>query len=109
MITPGWPPLKFPEILPDETRRSCLKFLFNALRFYRDHGVKVFRVMTHPTMASASVRAAPRRSTPLHKGVRMLKIKPKRTTPYTPRTNGKAERFVPTSLREWAYAKPSNH
>src|SRR5580693_4905683 len=39
----------------------------------------------------------------------MLKIKPKRTTPYPPRTNRKAERFVPTSLREWADAKPSNH
>ena len=39
----------------------------------------------------------------------MLKIKHKRTRPYTPRTNGKAERFVQTSLREWAYAKPYNH
>jgi transposase InsO family protein len=29
-----------------------------------------------------------------------------RTRPYTPRTNGKAERFIQTSLREWAYAKP---
>jgi Integrase core domain len=38
--------LAYSEILPDETRRSCLKFLFNALRFYRDHGVKVLHVMT---------------------------------------------------------------
>ncbi len=38
--------LAYSEILPDETRRSCLKFLFNALRFYRDHGVRVLRVMT---------------------------------------------------------------
>jgi hypothetical protein len=30
----------------------------------------------------------------------------KRTRPYTPRTNGKAERFIQTSLREWAYAQP---
>ena len=29
-----------------------------------------------------------------------------RTRPYTPRTNGKAERFIQTSLREWAYARP---
>ena len=34
------------QILPDETRRSCLQFLFNALRFFRDHGVRVFGVMT---------------------------------------------------------------
>ena len=33
-------------------------------------------------------------------------IRPKRTRPYTPRTNGKAERFIQTSLREWAYAQP---
>jgi hypothetical protein len=38
--------LAYSEILPDETRRSCLKFLFNALRFFRDHGVKVLPVMT---------------------------------------------------------------
>ena len=29
-----------------------------------------------------------------------------RTRPYTPRTNGKAERFIQTALREWAYTKP---
>ena len=39
----------------------------------------------------------------------MLRIKHKRTKPYTPRTNGKAERFVQTSLREWAYATPYAH
>jgi putative transposase len=40
------------------------------------------------------------------KALRLLKIKRLRTKPYTPKTNGKAERFVQTSLREWAYAKP---
>ena len=39
------------------------------------------------------------------KALRLLKIKHLRTKPYTPKTNGKAERFVQTSLREWAYAK----
>src|SRR4029077_9754794 len=39
------------------------------------------------------------------KALRLLGIKHKRTRPYTPKTNGKAERFVQTSLREWAYAK----
>ena len=42
----------------------------------------------------------------LVKALRLLKIKHLRTRPYAPRTNGKAERFVQTSLREWAYAKP---
>ena len=111
--------LAYSEILPDETRRSCLKFLLQALRFFRDHGVKVFRVMTDNGVSFRSHRYA--------KALRMLKIKHKRTRPYTPRTNGKAERFVQTSLREWAkltkgssrrsllewsaegYAKPYNH
>jgi transposase InsO family protein len=39
------------------------------------------------------------------KALRMLKIKHIRTKPYTPKTNGKAERFVQTALREWAYAR----
>ena len=80
--------LAYSEILPDETRRSCLKFLFNALRFFRDHGVKVFRVLTDNGVSFRSHRYA--------KALRMLKIKHKRTRPYTPRTNGKAERFVQT-------------
>ena len=38
--------------------------------------------------------------------MRLLRIKHIRTKPYTPKTNGKAERFIQTLLREWAYAKP---
>jgi transposase InsO family protein len=87
----------YSEILPDEKRRSCLRFLFNALRFFRTHGVKVQRVMTDNGVSFRSHRYA--------KALRLLKIKHLRTKPYTPKTNGKAERFVQTSLREWAYAK----
>ena len=43
------------------------------------------------------------------KALRLLKIKHVRTKPYTPRTNGKAERFVQTALREWAYARAYQH
>lgn len=74
------------QILPDETRRSCLQFLFNALRFFRDHGVRVFGVMTDNGASFRSRRYA--------KALRMLNIKHKRTRPYRPRTNGKAGRFV---------------
>jgi transposase InsO family protein len=90
--------LAYSEILPDERRKSCLTFLFNALRFFRSHGVKVHRVMTDNGVSFRSHRYA--------KALRMLGIKHKRTKPYTPKTNGKAERFVQTSLREWAYFKP---
>jgi transposase InsO family protein len=87
----------YSEILPDEKRSSCLRFLFNALRFCRAHGVKVQRVMTDNGVSFRSHRYA--------KALRLLKIKHLRTRPYTPKTNGKAERFVQTSLREWAYAR----
>ena len=93
--------LAYSEILPDETRKSCLTFLFNALRFFRSHGVKVYRVMTDNGVSFRSKRYA--------KTLKMLGIKHKRTRPYTPRTNGKAERFVQTSLREWAYATSYDH
>ena len=87
----------YSEIFPDEKRSSCLQFLFNALRFFRAHGVKVQRVMTDNGTSFRSRRYA--------KALRLLKIKHLRTKPYTPKTNGKAERFVQTALCEWAYAK----
>ena len=89
--------LAYSEILPDEKRGSCLRFLFNALRFFRSLGVKVERVMTDNGSSFRSRRYA--------KALRRLGIKHLRTKPYTPKTNGKAERFVQTSLREWAYAQ----
>ena len=88
--------LAYSEILPDEKRGSCLRFLFNALRFFRGLGVRVERVMTDNGSSFRSRRYA--------KALRRLRIKHLRTKPYTPKTNGKAERFVQTSLREWAYA-----
>ena len=90
--------LAYSEIFPDETRKSGLTVLFNALRFFRSHAVRVWRVMTDNGASFRSNRYA--------KALRMLSIKHKRTKPYTPRTNGKVERFVQTSLREWAYATP---
>ena len=89
--------LAYSEILPDEKRTSCLRFLFNALRYFRSLGVKVERVMTDNGSSFRSRRYA--------KALRRLRIKHLRTKPYTPKTNGKAERFVQTSLREWAYAR----
>ncbi len=89
--------LAYSEILPDEKRASCLRFLFNALRFFRGLGVRVQRVMTDNGASFRSFRYA--------KAIRRLGIRHLRTKPYTPKTNGKAERFVQTSLREWAYAQ----
>lgn len=86
----------FSLMLPDETAKSACAHLLAALRYYRSLGVKVERVMTDNGAAYKS-----RRFTKL---LRRLKIKHLRTRPYTPRTNGKAERFIQTLLREWAYA-----
>jgi hypothetical protein len=79
--------LAYSEIFPDDTRKSCLTFLFNALRFFRSHGVKVWRVMTDNGVSLRSLRYA--------KALGMLKIKHKRTKPYTPKTNGKVSPSQP--------------
>ena len=73
MTIRAWP---ISEILPDKTRKSRLTFLFNALRFFRSHGVKVQRVMTDNGVSIRSRWWA--------KTLRMLGIKNKRTRPYTP-------------------------
>jgi transposase InsO family protein len=45
------------------------------------------------------------RSFAFRRACKLLRLRHVRTKPYTPRTNGKAERFIQTSLREWAYAQ----
>ena len=90
--------LGYSEILPDERKESAVGFLDPALGWLTRQGVTVERVMTDNGSAylSRDFRAA----------VTAVGLKHKRTRPYTPRTNGKAERFIQTSLREWAYAQP---
>lgn len=86
----------FSQVLADETAHSACDFMLQALRYYRGLGVRVTGVMTDNGSAYKSRRFG--------KLLRRLGIKHKRTRPYTPRTNGKAERFIQTLLREWAYA-----
>jgi transposase InsO family protein len=90
--------LAYTEILPDERQDSATAFLARARAWFASHGVTVERVMTDNGSAYKS-RAF--RTALSNAGIRH-----KRTRPYTPRTNGKAERFIQTSLREWAYAAP---
>jgi len=90
--------LAYAEVLPDEKQESACAFLGRALKWMRNHGVAVERMMTDNGAAYRSKRfAAAMRA----QGLRHIF-----TRPYTPRTNGKAERFIQTLLREWAYAKP---
>ena len=90
--------LAYVEVLPDERRTSTTGFLVRALRWFRARGVRVERVMTDN--GSGYVARL------FRKALRMLRIRHIRTRPYTPKTNGKAERFIQTLLREWAYAIP---
>jgi transposase InsO family protein len=90
--------LAYTEILPDEKKESAVAFLGRALSWFARYGVAVERVMTDNGSAyrSHAFRAACAKA-----GLRHI-----RTRPYTPRTNGKAERFIQTVLRECAYARP---
>lgn len=90
--------LAYVEVLPDERRWSTTGFLIRALRWFRVRGVRVERVMTDN--GSGYIARL------FRKVLRMLAIRHIRTRPYTPKTNGKAERFIQTMLREWAYAIP---
>jgi transposase InsO family protein len=88
--------LAYVEILDDETGPTCVAFLRRAVAYYAAHGITVERVMTdNGTGYRSKVHRA---------GVERLGIKHLRTQPYRPRTNGKAERFIQTLQREWAYA-----
>ena len=84
------------EVLPDQKTVTCIGFLDRAIAWFAAHGVTVERVMTDNGSAYVSKAWAAHCTD--------LEIRHLRTRPYRPRTNGKAERFIQTMLREWAYA-----
>jgi transposase InsO family protein len=90
--------LAYTALLPDEGKESAVRFLADALAWFEAHGVAAERVMTDNGSAFRSKLFAA--------ALQSRGLTHKRTRPYTPRTNGKAERFIQTSLREWAYAAP---
>ena len=89
--------LAYAEVLGDERASTAIGFLRRALAFFARHGVTVERVMTD--------NGAPYRSHLHALACRELGLRHLRTQPYRPRTNGKAERFIQTLLREWAYGQ----
>jgi len=89
--------IAFTQIMPDETKTSATLFLKAALAYYQKLGVKVRRVMSDNGSCYRSFAFA--------KLCKRRKLRHIRTKPYTPKTNGKAERFIQTCLREWAYAR----
>ncbi|HUO11541.1 MAG TPA: IS481 family transposase, partial [Caulobacteraceae bacterium] len=87
----------FSQVLIDEKKERAVAFLKAAVAYYTSLGVTVRRVMTD--------NGSCYRSKAFAKTCAKLGLKHIFTKPYTPKTNGKAERFVQTTLREWAYAQ----
>jgi transposase InsO family protein len=89
--------LAFPQMLADQRALTTIDFLHNALAFYASHGIHVRALLTD--------NGSCYRSRQFRQACLQLGLKHYRTKPYSPQTNGKAERFIQTALREWAYAK----
>lgn len=87
----------YAQVLPDEQDASTVAFLRAAVAYYAGLGLKIREVLTD--------NGAAYRSRQFARTCQDLGLKHRYTRPYTPRTNGKAERFIQTALREWAYAR----
>jgi transposase InsO family protein len=92
--------IAFSQVMKDQKKESAVAFLKAAVAYYASLGVRIERVMTD--------NGSCYRSKAFARTCKMLGLKHIRTKPYTPKTNGKAERFIQTSLREWAYGRAYN-
>src|SRR5882672_651184 len=90
--------LAFASLFPDEKTPSVLAALQQAIDFYHAHGIHIQRVLTD--------RGSTYRSKLFAQACHQLSLQHRFTRPYRPQTNGKAERFIQTITREWAYARP---
>jgi transposase InsO family protein len=93
--------LAYVEVLEDESPTTTVSFLDRALAWCRAHGIRVQRILSDN---GNNYRSHDFQRFCLGRSIRLL-----RTRPYRPQTNGKAERFIQTLLREWAYARPFTH
>jgi transposase InsO family protein len=89
--------IAFTALLPDEKATSSSRFLRHAVAYFAALGIPVRRVMTDNGPCFCSTLFA--------QACAELQLTHTRTRIYTPRTNGKAERFIQTAIREWAYAR----
>ena len=90
--------LAYVEVLADEQQATAVGFLSRSVAWFNGQGVECRQVMSDNGSAYISKAFA--------KACSVLKLKHIRIRPYTPRTNGKAERFIQTLCKEWAYAMP---
>ena len=90
--------LAYVEVLPNERKETTAAFFRRALAWYRARGIRVERLMTDNGNAYQSKYFAAL--------CRERRIRQIFTRPYTPKTNGKAERFIQTLTQRWAYKRP---
>lgn len=91
----------YAQLLPDEGAECTVAFLRAAVAYYAGLGVRIRGVYTDNAKVYRGVIFA--------QACAQLGLSHHYTKPYTPRTNGKAERFIQTCLREWAYARAYHH
>jgi transposase InsO family protein len=92
--------MAFTQMLPDQKSDTTIGFLHSAVEFFARYGIGVRALLTD--------NGSSYRSKEFRLACQQMQLDHRRTRPYTPRTNGKAERFIQTALREWAYAKHWN-
>jgi len=95
--------LAYVEVLPDERGESAAGFILRTAAHLAEHGIAIERVMTDNAKCYTDSRA-------FHEALEVIGAAHRRTRSYRPQTNGKAERFIQTLLKEWAYdrAYPNN-
>ena len=87
----------YAEVLPDETGQTCARFMRRACAWFANQGITIKALLTDNGTGYRSHR--------FREACVRSRLRHHRTRPYTPRTNGKAERFIQSMLREWAYAR----
>lgn len=86
-------------VFADERGPTCARFLLDAAAFFAAHGVRIERVLTDNAKNYTASRD-------FAGALEMIGARHRRTRPFRPQTNGKAERFNKTLLVEWAYVRP---
>lgn len=89
--------MAFTQLLADQKADTTIAFLKDSREFFATHGIPVRALLTDNGSSYRSLK--------FRQACQQMDIRHRRTKPYSPQTNGKAERFIQTALREWAYAK----
>ena len=98
--------LSYVEVLADEKGPTTVGFLTRAVAWFNGQGYRCAEAKGYECRRVLSDNGSAYKSHGWRKACQAMGLKVKKTRPYTPRTNGKAERFIKTLLEEWAYVMP---